>query len=78
MKIIFQRPDEQIYLLELDLSVNGIPQGMIVNLDRGQIFPRQGVESLLRRGPWEDYTGSETAQSLISRVGEVVAARSRR
>lgn len=41
------------YLLDLEVEVDGKPQGQIVDTGRGRIFPPQFIGSIIARGYWE-------------------------
>lgn len=56
MKVIARRPQEDTYLLDLEMDgENGVPQGQIVDVERGKVFPRMGIPSLLARAPWLEF-----------------------
>jgi hypothetical protein len=68
MKIIAYQGTKR-YLLEVGLDHRGLPMGRVLDLGQGKLFPPFNIHSILARGYWEEYTGSQDIlDDLLSRV----------
>lgn len=64
------------YLLDLEVEVDGKPQGQIVDIQQGRVFPPQFIGSIIARGYWEACEVSpEDQAAMLALVADQQAGR---